>query len=227
MSLTEMQALRITLSGTPGAIVPGDATMMRITAYPSSATIATVAADGSFSAQLGGVRLDTIYLELLLPDEDLFLMAVTGAAGDSVIDTAPGPDRDSDGSPDAIDCAPDDGTLGGRRCPPRDPATCIPLAEICGDGIDDDCDTVPDDGCRLSCTTDADCPGGGGRGEPCCGGVCSDVFSDPSNCGTCGNVCGGGLSCSGGACSTCGPPVPEMCGNGLDDDCDGAIDETC
>ncbi len=34
---------------------------------------------------------------------------------------------------------------------------CIPSAEVCGDGKDDDCDGVPDDGC---CLTDKECPPG-------------------------------------------------------------------
>lgn len=37
-------------------------------------------------------------------------------------------------------------------------------------------------------------------GAVCCGAVCSDLGSDPSNCGACGNVCGGGQGCFAGTC---------------------------
>src|SRR5207237_1264477 len=74
-----------------------------------------------------------------------------------------------------------------------------PSAETC-DGKDNDCDGVVDNGN----------PGGGlacNTGQP---GVCS----------------AGTTSCSGGAitCNQNQQPSPETC-NGLDDDCDGAVDE--
>lgn len=36
----------------------------------------------------------------------------------------------------------------------------------------------------------------------CCGGTCSDMNSDPANCGACGKVCGGSQVCWGGQCAT-------------------------
>ncbi|WP_426748574.1 EGF domain-containing protein [Myxococcus faecalis] len=33
-----------------------------------------------------------------------------------------------------------------------------------------------------------------------CGQVCTDLSSDPNNCGCCGNVCGAGKTCSSGVC---------------------------
>lgn len=51
-----------------------------------------------------------------------------------------------------------------------------------------------------------------GTGATCagvmCGNACVNTQSDPANCGTCGNVCGAGLLCSLGACSS-------SCANGL------------
>src|SRR5262245_12198882 len=82
-----------------------------------------------------------------------------------------------------------------QQCPPSDNWACLYSsadrfdvcacrkladAEICGDGMDNDCNGKVDD-CR----------------------VCNDrqvPATDPNNCGGCGNVCGGGKSCDGTAC---------------------------
>lgn len=77
-----------------------------------------------------------------------------------------------------------------------------PIAETCN-GVDDDCNGVVDDGDvggGASCTSDS--PG------PCAPGV---------------------LRCDGGALvcvSTTTMPGPEVCANGIDDDCDATTDET-
>jgi len=44
------------------------------------------------------------------------------------------------------------------------------------------------------------CPAGTGDHPVRCGDTCVDVLNDPNNCGACGNVCGDGTCCSGGAC---------------------------
>ncbi|MFH1532577.1 MAG: MopE-related protein [Pseudomonadota bacterium] len=59
---------------------------------------------------------------------------------------------------------------------------CLP-EEICGNGLDDDCDGIVDNGCMTGCESDADCP----LGEQCeiycgngwCDGVCQPV--EPEN----------------------------------------------
>ena len=46
------------------------------------------------------------------------------------------------------------------------------------------------DGGRASC----------GRVGVMCGGVCTNIVTDPANCGDCGIVCGAGSSCVGADC---------------------------
>ncbi len=60
----------------------------------------------------------------------------------------------------------------------------------------------------------------GGGGEPgCaaneldCAGTCQDVSSNTDHCGTCGNACGAGGQCDGGACA-CAQAGLEWCGVG-------------
>jgi hypothetical protein len=39
-------------------------------------------------------------------------------------------------------------------------------------------------------------------GTVCCNGTCTNVNSDPANCGACGSACTAGTSCVNGTCST-------------------------
>lgn len=77
-----------------------------------------------------------------------------------------------------------------------------PGAELCNN-LDDDCDG----------TADEDNPGGGAQCNTGLDGICQTGTM------TCTN---GGLSCEAD-----NAPVAEICGNGLDDDCDGNTDEGC
>lgn len=68
--------------------------------------------------------------------------------------------------------------------------------ENCDNGLDDDCDGETDcfdTGCcaALSCAG-LRCGGGGLR---CCGGRCTNTWSDRENCGACGLSCAAGRSC--------------------------------
>jgi len=76
-----------------------------------------------------------------------------------------------------------------------------PVSEICGDGRDNDCDG----------STDEDC------------GECT-----PRNTQTCSTACGtaGMRTCGADRMWQPGAPPAETC-NGIDDNCNGSIDETC
>ncbi len=166
MSLVQASASEVRLSGRAGAVRPGGRAL-RVTnpsAPMSSASVAIyTAADGSFGATLPGATIDTLFLEGLSDTADTFEIAVR-LEGGTVVGAPGGSDRDVDGSPDVIDCAPDDRTQSGQRCGMAcatdgdcaagqicsgglcTVSTCD-VAEICGNGVDDDCDGLNDDGC--------------------------------------------------------------------------------
>ncbi len=171
LDLLEPQAGQVALRGGAGAIRPGDV-VLRVTG-PVDAVERPVAADGSFSGVLGGTRADTFWLELAEPDASVFLGAVTGGLGTTVVPAEAGTDRDADDSPDSVDCAPDDPAVNGRSCTTNDPANCVNLPETCN-GLDDDCNGTIDDGTCIcdandACNANQECAGNTctGEGLPC------------------------------------------------------------
>jgi hypothetical protein len=222
LALTASNPGEVTLAGADGAIQAEDLVGLRVTG-PVAGTQVAVSEHGSFRAVLPGEVSDTFYLEAIVLDRDVFLIAVSAPAGGGgrVEERAAGPDRDGDGSPDAVDCAPDDPAFGGQRCD----SPCTPEPEIC-DGQDDDCDGEVDEGC-TACVSDADCDDGEfcDGGESCVDGDCVAIpgipcdDGDPSTMDICdeeADTCRYSVICS-----------DEVCGNGLDDDCDGLVDEEC
>jgi uncharacterized protein (TIGR03382 family) len=79
-------------------------------------------------------------------------------------------------------------------------------SELCGDGVDDDCDGATDEGCACQSGTHVAC---GSDVGACAAGV--------QKCGADGKL---------GSCTGQTPPVVETC-DGLDNDCDASIDEGC
>ncbi len=206
----------VRLVGRAGAIRPGGATL-RITAPPRAGILVATSADGSFGRIVPGAPGDIFYVELVLADEDRFVGAYTAVVGTAFVGASAGPDGDTDGTPDVIDCAPADPLQAGQRCGgacatdadcaagqtcvaglcSASAATCV--AETCN-GVDDDCDGIADDGD----------PGGGVPCTPATGS------------------CPGTVACSGSpSCVPITPATRETCGNGLDDDCNGVIDDGC
>ncbi len=96
----------------------------------------------------------------------------------------------------AVHC--DDDNTGGN---------CTPTAEICGDNLDNDCDGIIDNGCGGECQP--------GETQECGTGVGACTFGTQS-CGTDGTWgdCLGGVQ-----------PVAEVC-DGVDNNCDGQVDES-
>src|SRR5579883_628037 len=53
--------------------------------------------------------------------------------------------------------------------------------------------------------------GGCSGGLSKCGAVCTDVTSDPNNCGGCGMACPAGAGCTHGICGSCPPDGTTLC----------------
>jgi hypothetical protein len=74
-----------------------------------------------------------------------------------------------------------------------------------------------------------------GAGQTFCGGRCVDLNNDSNNCGTCGNICGGGTACVNGTCTGGGNECPDgqtRCGDvcvnlSTDDSNCGACGNVC
>ena len=73
--------------------------------------------------------------------------------------------------------------------------------EICGNGVDEDCDNAPDDGCTSATDNDGDgySVGGGASGQPDCDDSNAKIY----------------------------PGAKEVCGDGIDNDCDMTVDDGC
>jgi hypothetical protein len=108
--------------GSPGALSVGGIEV-RVTPGPTDTDpilevgTAPVDADGSFDVVVISPLENTYFFEAVLDDEDVFVAAVrVDATGNPSLGDA-GPDSDEDGSPDVVDCAPDDPDVSGQRCP--------------------------------------------------------------------------------------------------------------
>ena len=115
---------------------------------------------------------------------------------DPIATACPSSCSDNDGDSYAID----GGDCGPVDCNDSQVNINPGAEEICGDGIDNDCDGSVDEGCEVTCP---DVDGDGFTDASCGGDDCND------------NV------------ATINPGVAEVCGNGVDENCNGAIDDTC
>ena len=143
---------------------------------------------------------------------------------------------------DRTQCGSDVGLcVSGRRTCSGGEGFCagvvLPHAEVCGSGVDEDCDGLTDeadcaDECPASAETcnavDDDCDGmvdEGLGGEPCYDGPAGTEGEGVCTAGTMACL-GGRMVCDGQILPPSGTaPRGETCGNGDDDDCDGEVDE--
>lgn len=140
-----------------------------------------------------------------------------GAAGTSDAGRVDGASlAPTDGGAPALDVGEDVMADDGGAAPADVAPGCGPR-ELCGNGVDDDCNGTADDNCTCVPGTTQRCYGG-----------------DPARAGR--GACGYGMAtCAGsgefgrwGACEAWGRPMEaETCGNAVDDDCDGMTDEGC
>ncbi len=112
----------LTISGAPGAVSPTGVELRITPGVPNTDPVlelgsGQVGPDGSFDILVVSPIENQFFFEVIEADEDIFIGVIRGAADGTVTEGDPGPDSDGDGSPDEIDCAPDDDTLGGQRCP--------------------------------------------------------------------------------------------------------------
>ncbi|MBD3310360.1 hypothetical protein GF351_04020 [Candidatus Woesearchaeota archaeon] len=104
---------------------------------------------------------------------------------------------------------PEDACLIGDDCDDTDSSVHPTAEEVCGNGMDDDCNGVVDDPsiCELACIDfDSD-------GYDSCGaeGEALSGCSDPCDCDD--------------STAAVSPGHPEICANQVDEDCDGDVDE--
>lgn len=127
-----------------------------------------------------------------------------------------------------IDC--DDADCDGLVCDANG-STCDTLLcacpggtteSLCGDGSDNDCDG------DIDCA-DSNCNGSPACAEDCDDGVDNngDLLADCLDPLCAGQVCGAnGLTCAANVCACPGGTVESICGDTLDNDCDGQTDCT-
>jgi hypothetical protein len=112
--------------------------------------------------------------------------------------------------------------IGQRDCLPDGSGwgTCLdevlPRAELCANRLDDDCDGVVDNGPSCACAPNTTRECYPGPREEVGRGVCRAGTQRCNTGGTAWDGCTGAVG-----------PSQEVCGNGLDDDCDGTPDDGC
>ena len=121
-------------------------------------------------------------------------------------------DLDGDGFV-SCDCAPVGTPTSQLDCNDADPGIHPGATEVCGDGVDQDCD-MGCTGSDLACTCSDDADGDGHISKACGGDDCCDSAADTS------------LGCTDASAGSIFPGATDVCENGIDENCDDQ-DATC
>jgi hypothetical protein len=144
----------------------------------------------------------------------------TGTGGNGAGGTGIGGELLSSGGSTASGGSGGAGGTGGAPCGSGQGGGAPGPTEICGNGIDDNSNGFIDEGCACDAGTIQPCyPGHDGL---CTCEIGQQTCIVAGEFGQWGPCSGALVTCAGALDPTC-----EVCGNGVDDDCDGAIDEDC
>jgi cysteine-rich repeat protein len=250
LALTDDAHGGITLSGSPGAVSPaGMALRVRNASRPATPFDFTVRPDGSFTATVDGYLADVLRLDR--NDADPHVLLHLASAGTPAVRRVPAPtDVDGDGWAVGLDC-----NDGNPHVFPGAPELCDGLDNDCDGVFDETtvCAGLPctaDADCADARFCDGDeiclagrCAAGDvpvcDDGDPGTTDLCDPSFDACVHLPAAEPLCGNGIVEAGeacddgntddgdgcpGDCRTACVPAVEIC-NGIDDDCDGAIDD--
>jgi hypothetical protein len=152
---------------------------------------------------------------------------VADASADAVVDAGPpcyaDKDKDGVGAGPAVSCdgyGTDAGSslsLLSTDCDDNNNKRSPSLTDVCGDNIDNDCDGTPDDESNNACGGPCTAQLAHQPGQKCDNGLLGACARD------------GSWVCQGTMATVCDAPSvsagPEVCGDGVDNDCDERADE--
>ncbi len=202
--------------------------------------------DRSATDQFGGHQLTARRTQLVCVPAGSVLCVPSGP------ETCDGIDNDCNGQVDdlgSVECGTGPCARTVPRCIDGVPHTCTPgapQAEVCN-GIDDDCNGSIDDGLGTTTCGVGDCEVTveaciGGKPQECtpsepgieicdgrdndCDGAIDEGLSGTTTCGL-GACMAEADSCADGRAGTCVPGAPstEICNTGIDENCNGLVDE--